>query len=99
MEIRLEGTGGGSLEIKMDFNAVVSELENARSALKPLKLSTVYTGINGLNKMQFIDEWIERENAIRSLLIEYMAIVEQNINDTKENVKMLKEQDESITRS
>ncbi|MBU5465787.1 YwqI/YxiC family protein [Virgibacillus sp. MSJ-26] len=99
MEKELQATGGGSSEIKLDYEHVISTLENAEQALPPLFLSNVYEGINGANKLEFIEQWLEREEGIRELLNQYIEIVEKNIEDTKANVKTIKEQDEAITRT
>jgi len=99
MEKELQATGGGSSEIKLDYEHVISTLENAEQALPSLFLSNVYEGINGANKLEFIEQWLEREEGIRELLNQYIEIVEKNIEDTKANVKTIKEQDEAITRT
>lgn len=99
MQNELRGAGGGSSEIKLNYEHVISTLENAEQALPPLFISNVFEGINGQNKLQFIEAWLEREEVIRNMLKEYVSIVEKNIVDTKDNVKTIKEQDEAITRT
>lgn|SRR5699024_1741815 len=99
MKNQLEATGGGSTEIKLDYEHVISTLESANQALSPLFMTQVFEGINGQNKMEFIEAWLLREEIIRELLNQYVQIVEKNITDTKDNVKTIKEQDEAITRT
>lgn len=99
MNDQLEGTGGGSTEIKLDYNHVINTLEKAEQTLPPLFMTNVFEGINGQNKMAFIEEWLKREASIRELLKQYVEIVEKNIADTKDNVKTIKDQDEAMTRN
>lgn len=99
MNNQLEGTGGGSTEIKLDYDQVINTLEKAEQALPPLFMTNVFGGINGQNKMAFIEEWLEREESIRELLKQYAGIVKKNIADTKDNVKTIKDQDEAMTRT
>lgn len=90
-------TGHGK-EIKMNFEEVAHVLDQMGESIALLKLPMVYNGINGQNQLEFLEEWTERESQIRSFLIQYIAIVEQSIADTKANAQLLKDQDEAIGR-
>lgn len=99
MNYELQGTGGGATEIKLDYDHVINTIEQAEDKLPPLFLTNVFKGITGQNELQFIESWLEREEGIRELLKLYVEIVEKNIEDTKANVKTIKDQDEAITRT
>jgi len=86
-------------EIKMNFEEVAHILDQMRESVALLKLPMVYDGINGRNQFEFLEEWTERESQIRSFLIQYIAIVEQSIVDTKASAQLLKDQDEAIGRN
>ncbi|MDY0404688.1 DUF5344 family protein [Virgibacillus sp. 179-BFC.A HS] len=97
-EISLMSTGGGSYEIEIDYPVVEKELDNAKQFLRSVKLPNVYEGINGQNKLQFVSDWLKRENEIYTLLEQYIEIVEQNIEDTKISAELLKKQDEELAK-
>ncbi|MGP4041759.1 YwqI/YxiC family protein [Gracilibacillus sp. D59] len=97
MNIRLGTTVSGGTEIKLHFNSVMGQLENARQSLSQLELpkpKDTYCK----NELQFTKEWLEREKMIHEFLLQYIETVEKNLADTRENVRMLKEQDEAIGR-
>jgi|GEM_PF-1419142 len=93
------GQQGHGKEIKMNFEEVAHVLDQMRESVALLKLPMVYDGINGKNEFEFLEEWTERESHIRSFLIQYIAIVEQSIVDTKASAQLLKDQDEAIGRN
>lgn len=97
-EISLMSTGGGSYEIEIDYPVVEKELDNAKQFLRSVKLPNVYEGINGQNELQFVSDWLKRENEIYTLLEQYIEIVEQNIEDTKISAELLKKQDEELAK-
>jgi Family of unknown function (DUF5344) len=87
------------VEIKLNYEAVMKELEEVKSALANVKLVTPNSSLLGKNKLDFTTYWLEREARIHQLINEYVEVVEKNIEDTKANVQSLKEQDEAITRN
>ena len=86
-------------EIKLNYEAVMKELNEVKSALANVNIATPESSLLGKNKLDFTTYWLEREARIHQLIIEYVGVVEKNIEDTKANVKALKEQDEAIIRN
>ncbi|WP_079708995.1 YwqI/YxiC family protein [Paraliobacillus ryukyuensis] len=94
MKERFSSVGGG-MEIKLHFQTVMTQLEQAKTYLAQLELPKP-TDTYGRNELLFTEEWLEREALIHDFLLQYMDVVEKNLADTKENIRMLKEQDEVI---
>jgi Family of unknown function (DUF5344) len=84
-------------EIKLNYETVMKELDEVKSALANVKIAPPQASTLGKNKLDFTTYWLEREARIHQLINEYVEIVEKNIEDTKANVRSLKEQDEAIT--
>ncbi|WP_273129697.1 YwqI/YxiC family protein [Bacillus weihaiensis] len=84
--------------IKLNYGTVVKELNEAKSALQSINLRSPRSKEMGKNKLDYTSYFLEREAQIHQLLSEYVSIVEKNIDDTKVNVRSLKEQDEAVTR-
>ncbi|MBM7605175.1 hypothetical protein JOC75_003198 [Metabacillus crassostreae] len=85
--------------IKLNYQAVIKDLNEAKAALHHVKLATPSSGDLGKNKLDYTSYFLEREARIHQLINEYVSIVEKNLEDTKVNVRSLKEQDEAITRN
>ncbi|TXC89527.1 hypothetical protein FS935_16735 [Metabacillus litoralis] len=85
--------------IKLNYQAVIKDLNEAKSALLHVKLATPSSSDLGKNKLDYTRYFLEREVRIHQLINEYVSIVEKNLEDTKVNVRSLKEQDEAITRN
>jgi hypothetical protein len=86
-------------EIKLNYETVMKELNEVKSALANVKITPPQASTLGENQLDFTKYWLERETRIHQLINEYVEIVEKNIEDTKANVRSLKEQDEAITRN
>ncbi|MGM7723470.1 YwqI/YxiC family protein [Metabacillus sp. Hm71] len=84
--------------IKLNYEAVMRELDEVKSALANVKIAPPEAGSLGQNRLDFTTYWLEREARIHQLINEYVEVVEKNVEDTKANVRSLKEQDEAITR-
>lgn len=84
--------------IKLNYEAVTKELNEADSALSSVKLVPA-SGDIGRNRLDFTAYFLEREERIHQFINDYVQIVGKNIEDTKANVRSLKEQDEAITRN
>jgi hypothetical protein len=87
------------VEIKLNYEAVMKELNEVKSALANVNIATPQSSNLGKNRMDFTTYWLEREARIHQLINEYVEVVEKNVEDTKVNVRSLKEQDEAITRN
>ncbi|MBZ5750034.1 MULTISPECIES: YwqI/YxiC family protein [Metabacillus] len=86
------------VEIKLNYDAVMKELNEVKSALANVTIATSQSSSLGENRLDFTTYWLEREARIHQLINEYVEVVEKNVEDTKANVRSLKEQDEAITR-
>ncbi|MCO0596221.1 YwqI/YxiC family protein [Peribacillus butanolivorans] len=49
--------------------------------------------------MEFTSKWIERETNLEKVFEQYIKIVQKNVEDTRANIDLLKEQDEAIAHS
>lgn len=96
--VKGNGAGGGT-EIKLNYDSVVSELDNVKQALGALSLPKVDGSAYGENKLNYTDQWLEREKGLDLTFSEYIEVVQKNIEDTISNVKTIKEQDEAIKRT
>jgi hypothetical protein len=85
--------------IKLNYEAVIKELNEVKSALANVTIEPPQSSDLGKNRLDFTTYWLEREARIHQLISEYVEVVEKNIEDTKANVRSLKEQDEAITRN
>ncbi len=53
----------------------------------------------GKNSLDTTEKWEAREEEIQTLISTYIKALNKNVKDTKSNVDLLKEQDESIIHS
>lgn len=95
----LKGNAGGSTEIKLNYASVVSELDNVKQALTALTMPKVDEEAYGQNKLNYTDQWLDREKGLDLTFSEYIEVVQKNIEDTISNVRTIKEQDEAIRRT
>ena len=86
------------VEIKLNYDAVMKELNEVKAALANVTIVIPQSSNLGENQLDFTNYWLEREARIHQLINEYVEVVEKNVEDTKANVRSLKEQDEAITR-
>ena len=84
--------------IKLDYQEVIKELREVQSALANVNIANPESSNLGKNKLDFTTIWLERERRIQQLIDQYVEVVEKNVEDTKANVRSLKEQDEAIGR-
>ncbi|AIF42594.1 MULTISPECIES: YwqI/YxiC family protein [Virgibacillus] len=99
MKAHIETTGGGASEIRLEIESVLSEIDDAKQALQEVQLTGASEDAYGKNRLNYTDQWLEREKNLEELLKQYMQVVEKNLADTVANVKTLKEQDEAIKRT
>lgn len=85
--------------IKLQFEDVIQQLSEAQRALDALTLPNPSVAALGKNELQFTTEWLEREANLHNMILEYMNVVTKNIEDTKANVEILKNQDQAIFRN
>lgn len=84
-------------EIKLQYNRVVGQLNNAKGALGNVTLDQP-TDADG-NQLDITTKWSTREANIQTLVSEYIKGVQKNLEDTRANVDMLKDQDEAVVRN
>lgn len=81
-------------EIKLKYDTVIKTLESVKDALADVTIGAA--GSNGKNSLDYTKKYHEREENIKTMLGDYKKAVQKNIEDTKDNVDSLKEQDEAI---
>ncbi|TYS09995.1 hypothetical protein FZC70_08210 [Bacillus subtilis] len=81
-------------EIKLKYDTVIKTLETVKNALADVSIGAA--GSNGKNNLEYTKKYHERETSIKTMLGDYKKAVQKNIEDTKDNVDSLKEQDEAI---
>ncbi|MBN8435040.1 YwqI/YxiC family protein [Priestia flexa] len=83
--------------IKLNYEDVMQKLEDVETAIQ--KLSLPGNSDVGDNNLSTTNEWKSQEEELGKLLKTYITALEKSVQDTKANVKLLKEQDEAIVRS
>ncbi|QCS53009.1 DUF5344 family protein [Priestia flexa] len=83
--------------IKLNYEDVMQKLEDVETAIQKLSLPG-NSGV-GDNNLSSTNEWKSQEEELGKLLKTYITALEKSVQDTKANVKLLKEQDEAIVRS
>ncbi|MBM7647491.1 hypothetical protein JOC78_000412 [Bacillus ectoiniformans] len=84
-------------EIKLKHAAVIDQLNKVRSKLEAVVIPAPPSV--GANQMDYTSAWTEREEAIHQMVNQYKEIVSKNLEDTKANVDLLKDQDEAMVRN
>jgi len=84
-------------EIKLKHAEVVKQLNTVKSKLEAVKLPGPASV--GQNHLNYTTKWKEREEKIHQMVEQYVKIVEKNLEDTRANVDLLKEQDEAMVRN
>ncbi|MGG3567178.1 YwqI/YxiC family protein [Priestia megaterium] len=85
------------MTIKLDYADVIKKLEAVSTAIGNLSISKMPD--LGKNSLDTTEKWAAREEEIQTLISTYIKALNKNVKDTKSNVDLLKEQDESIIHS
>ncbi|WP_243292660.1 YwqI/YxiC family protein [Bacillus sp. FJAT-47783] len=85
--------------IKLDYETVMSHLNDIERAIEKLTFPSLPEESVGNNKLNFTKKWIEREHEIHQLVSQYKEAVVKNVEDTKANVNLLKEQDQAMVKN
>ncbi|MEJ9303534.1 YwqI/YxiC family protein [Priestia megaterium] len=85
------------MTIKLDHADVIKKLEAVSTAIGNLSISKMPD--LGKNNLDTTEKWAAREEEIQTLISTYIKALNKNVKDTKSNVDLLKEQDESIIHS
>ncbi|TYR81849.1 hypothetical protein FZC66_08485 [Priestia megaterium] len=83
--------------IKLNYEDVIKKLEAVEKAVGQLSMSELSD--LGKNALSTTSKWKEREKEVHTLVTTYTNALEKNVQDTKANVDLLKEQDEAMARS
>lgn len=81
-------------EIKLKYDTVIKTLESVKDALADVTIGVA--GSQWKKQPRLHEKYHEREENIKTMLGDYKKAVQKNIEDTKDNVDSLKEQDEAI---
>ncbi|MGG3573626.1 YwqI/YxiC family protein [Bacillus gobiensis] len=82
--------------IQLRHKEVISKLNEINQAVEGLSLRSPSASSLGDNKLDFTAKWLEREKNIHELVSQYKEAVQKNLEDTRDNVNTLKEQDQAI---
>ncbi|MBU3569015.1 YwqI/YxiC family protein [Priestia aryabhattai] len=85
------------MTIKLDHADVIKKLEAVSTAIGNLSISKMPD--LGKSSLDTTEKWAAREEEIQTLVSTYIKALNKNVKDTKSNVDLLKEQDESIIHS
>ena len=85
------------MTIKLDHADVIKKLEAVSTAIGNLSISKMPD--LGKSSLDTTEKWAAREEEIQTLISTYIKALNKNVKDTKSNVDLLKEQDESIIHS
>lgn len=84
--------------IKLDYETVIQTLEEIDRVIGKLSLPSLSPDTLGQNQLNFTTQWLLREETIHTLVTQYKEVVLKNVDDTKANVDLLKEQDETMVK-
>ncbi|MDM5214544.1 YwqI/YxiC family protein [Peribacillus sp. RS7] len=85
--------------IKLNHPAVMKQVDQVKTALGTVTLGNLPAGELGSNKLEFTSKWIDRETNLEKVFEQYIKIVQKNVEDTRANIDLLKEQDEAIAHT
>ncbi|MFC7373506.1 YwqI/YxiC family protein [Fictibacillus iocasae] len=85
--------------IKLQFDEVTQQLSKTQRTLDAVSLPAPSESSLGRNQLQFTTQYLERENNLHKMVLDYIKAVTKNIEDTKANVEILKKQDQAIFRN
>jgi hypothetical protein len=84
--------------IKLKHEIVMKTLDETKAALDFVILAEPSAGALGQNVLGYTKGWLEREKTIHLMVSQYVEIVRKNLEDTRANVDLLKEQDEAMVK-
>ncbi|MBO0999533.1 YwqI/YxiC family protein [Bacillus sp. SD075] len=85
--------------IKLNHPAVTKQVDQVKTALGTVTLGNLPAGELCNNKLEFTSKWIDRETNLEKVFEQYIKIVQKNVEDTRANIDLLKEQDEAIVHT
>ncbi|MDA7025286.1 YwqI/YxiC family protein [Bacillus sp. CLL-7-23] len=87
-----------SQTIKFNDSVVMKKLDEVKKKLEAVSLKGPSAHSLGQNQLDFTKKWLYREEQISDMVKQYKKTVHKNIDDTRSNVKKLKEQDEALAK-
>ncbi|MDQ0217382.1 hypothetical protein ELQ35_07420 [Peribacillus cavernae] len=84
--------------IKLKYEEVMKTLEEVKNALDAVSMDSPAAGSLGQNSLDYTTKWLDREENIHKAVQQYMEVVKKNLEDTRANVELLKEQDEAMVK-
>ncbi|MFJ7637951.1 YwqI/YxiC family protein [Peribacillus sp. NPDC097225] len=85
--------------IKLNHAVVTKQVSQVKTAVDGTTIGALPADQLGNNDLSFTSKWEERETNLEKTFNQYLTIVKKNLEDTRANVDLLKEQDEAITHN
>lgn len=82
-------------QIKLNYQTVMEKLDEVSQAVEALAMKKAADKA-GENSLEFVTKWTAHEAEINEMLSSFKEALIKNVQDTRSNVKTLKEQDEAI---
>ncbi|MFJ5964135.1 YwqI/YxiC family protein [Bacillus sp. NPDC093026] len=82
-------------QIKLNNQLVMGKLDEVSQAVEALMMKKASDKV-GENSLEFVSKWTVREAKINEMVSAFKKALIKNVQDTRSNVKTLKEQDEAI---
>lgn len=82
-------------QIKLNYQTVMNQLDEVSQAVEDLMMKKAADKV-GENSLEFVTKWTAREAEVNEMVSNFKEALIKNVQDTRSNVKTLKEQDEAI---
>ncbi|MEY8693949.1 YwqI/YxiC family protein [Bacillus safensis] len=82
-------------QIKLNYQTVMDKLDEVSQAVEALAMKKAADKA-GENRLEFVTKWTAREREVSEMVSSFKEALIKNVQDTRSNVKTLKEQDEAI---
>nr|MDF9460303.1 YwqI/YxiC family protein [Bacillus pumilus] len=82
-------------QIKLNYQTVMNQLDEVSQAVEALMMKKARDKA-GENSLEFVTKWTAREAEVNEMVSNFKEALIKNVQDTRSNVKTLKEQDEAI---
>ncbi|MEH3001180.1 YwqI/YxiC family protein [Bacillus pumilus] len=82
-------------QIKLNYQTVMNQLDEVSQAVEDLMMKKAADKA-GENSLEFVTKWTAREAEVNEMVSNFKEALIKNVQDTRSNVKTLKEQDEAI---
>ncbi|MDR0124085.1 YwqI/YxiC family protein [Bacillus zhangzhouensis] len=82
-------------QIKLNYQTVMDKLDEVSQAVEALTMKKAVDKA-GENSLEFVTKWTAREAEVSEMVSSFKEALIKNVQDTRSNVKTLKEQDEAI---